>query len=370
MNKKYLIELSSGLGNQIFQYALFLYLKQGGHNCILHAHKSMLMEHNGLELSKVFPSSSEFICNNLRLNSILYLYKKTTYLRSVLRHFTPWLYSIFAKLIPWRVIIFPSWKHYNFLDNLENKFYYFNFPELDNQNREIYDKMLNIQSVSIHVRRGDFQKYKKWRISLGDICTIDYYQKAIAKVYQCIKDPYFFVFSDDIIWVKQKLNLKNVTFIDWNRGRDAYKDLQLMTACKINICANSTFSLIGAWLNVNSDNIRIVPSKWHNQIPDILFNRYIPDNDKNWIVINNTRPQVTIILRVPVNNMVVDLLQKQTYTDYEVIMTKGGIAPIDSRFKIKDEPLGQYIYEIKEINELSDINYLRNKVMNEFFDSI
>lgn len=74
--------------------------------------------------------------------------------------------------------------------------------------------------------------------------------------------PSYYVFSDDIEWVKQNLSLQNACYIDWNKGNDSWQDMMLMSCCRNHIICNSTFSWWGAWLNPRKDKIVIVPSRW------------------------------------------------------------------------------------------------------------
>ena len=67
--------------------------------------------------------------------------------------------------------------------------------------------------------------------------------------------------------------MKNVVYVNNNSGKDSYLDMFLMSHCKCNILANSSFSYWGAMFNVHSDNYVIYPSKWNNiETPDIFPN--------------------------------------------------------------------------------------------------
>lgn len=132
------------------------------------------------------------------------------------------------------------------------------------ENLELLGKIKNCNSVSIHIRRGDYVKDKKTNKHHGT-CSLDYYKKAINLVSDRITNPVFFAFSDDIPWVKKNLKSKYpIFYMDNNDDEHSYEDLRLMSACKHNIIANSSFSWWGAWLNPNPDKIVIAPKKWLN----------------------------------------------------------------------------------------------------------
>jgi hypothetical protein len=116
-------------------------------------------------------------------------------------------------------------------------------------------------SVSIHVRRGDFAAFKNVAQMMGET-NLSYYQKAIDLIASRVKAPHFFVFSDDINWCKQNLKLAHpATFVTPSAA--AATDLQLMSLCKHQITANSTFSWWGAWLNASPEKIVITPARWY-----------------------------------------------------------------------------------------------------------
>jgi len=79
-----------------------------------------------------------------------------------------------------------------------------------------------------------------------------------------VKEPYWFVFSDDINWCRKNLTLgTNACYVEHNTGQNSFRDMQLMSLCKHNIIANSTFSWWGAWLNINSEKVVICPEQFY-----------------------------------------------------------------------------------------------------------
>jgi len=131
--------------------------------------------------------------------------------------------------------------------------------EIDQLNISLISKMKNENSVSIHIRRGD---YHCSTFELLDIST--YYSKAIEIIKDKVKNPVFYIFSNDTFWTEQHFSSFDIkkTFVKNNTGENSYMDMILMSKCKHNICANSSFSWWGAWLNENQKRIVIVPKKW------------------------------------------------------------------------------------------------------------
>ena len=134
------------------------------------------------------------------------------------------------------------------------------FPPSSNPlNREMADRMRNKNSISVHVRRGDYLNPENVTM-FGNICTDAYYQNAIDFVKRVIPDAHFYFFSDDVSYVKKRFPGDDYTIVDINHGRDSFYDMWLMSNCKHNICANSTFSFWGARLNPNENKIMIRPT--------------------------------------------------------------------------------------------------------------
>lgn len=131
------------------------------------------------------------------------------------------------------------------------------------KNRETAERMQKENSVSIHIRRGDYLDAVNQEM-FGGICTEDYYRAAIAEIKKQVPDAHFYVFSDDQEYVKEHYKGSEYSYVDWNTGKDSFYDIYLMSCCRHNICANSTFSFWGARLNPGEDKIMIRPAKHKN----------------------------------------------------------------------------------------------------------
>jgi len=131
--------------------------------------------------------------------------------------------------------------------------------QLDEVNALIVKQMQLENSVSIHVRRGDYTNSAFTLLGVED-----YYRKAIDFIIENVENPVFYVFTNDQEWVEDNFKALeiNKSIVTVNSGSQSYKDMILMSNCKHNICANSSFSWWGAWLNTNSDNIVITPQNW------------------------------------------------------------------------------------------------------------
>jgi hypothetical protein len=121
--------------------------------------------------------------------------------------------------------------------------------------KEINDSLANkygnvSDHTSLHIRRGDYLQLPTHHPT----CTIDYYHKALANF-----DGKVLVFSDDIDWCRKTFQDSRFEFVEGNLD---YEDLHLMSMCKNNIIANSSFSWWGAWLNDTPNKVVIAPKIW------------------------------------------------------------------------------------------------------------
>lgn len=291
-----IIYFFDGLGNQMFQYAYYKAIKSKEDNVYadLNSFKRDQKIHNGYELEKIFNIKVEekyTIFNDFfsktRLKKINKITKKIHKILKKLNrviYTENWNETIEERLNKKRKYFLTGWwQSEKFFKNIEKEIRKdFAFQEFtDIKNNEIKDIILNKNSISIHVRREDYVKNG----GLGGLASLEYYQKAIKYINSKIENPVYFIFSDDIEWCKENLKLQNeIYYIDWNKGEESYRDMQLMSLCKHNIIPNSTFSWWGAWLNNNPDKIVIAPEKWFNDGTKMNYSHIVPES---WIKIRN-----------------------------------------------------------------------------------
>lgn len=135
--------------------------------------------------------------------------------------------------------------------------------ELFGKNLEYANKIKSCESVGIHIRRGDYVSDPVIS-SIHGICHVSYYAECLKALSSMVgKNIYCFVFSDDIKWVKENIFFEfHTDFVDHNNPDNSYEDLRLMSLCKHNVIANSSFSWWGAWLNTSYNKIVFAPKRW------------------------------------------------------------------------------------------------------------
>jgi hypothetical protein len=266
-----IIRLLGGLGNQMFQYA---------------AGRSLAMENNcelRLDLTEFKKNGlRQYALSNYRINAIISsqfenriikkisskntIQKFLTVIGKPIAYFKPesWAYDNKISKLKGHIYLEGSFQSEKYFNNhrkiLLNEF------SLQSENaflKDIINKMKKENSVAIHIRHGDYQENKLTRDFHG-VLSKDYYLKAIEIIKKKIKDPYFYFFSDDIRWVKQNFtNLKSVFVSNLHNFTDN-EELFLISCCRHQIIANSSFSWWGAWLNSNPEKCIIAPINWFN----------------------------------------------------------------------------------------------------------
>ena len=275
-----IIKFYGGLGNQLFQYAMLVAVRE-------HYGEETLMDtsvyasyglHNGLEINRIFRTTAQ----EATKEQIKQVSRFTTNykLSRVFHYLLPaknaeFKESTYGKYYPEALqmqgdcLYDGYWQHHEYFADCRMAILKeFSLREpLDKVNQDSFEAYSGSSKfVSVHVRRGDFLNSKLYR----GLCGKEYYVAAIEKAKELVgENAHFVFFSNDIPWCKENLatlvNEKYITFVTHNKGTDSYKDMILMSACRVNIIANSSFSWWGAYLNQRDDKIVIAPEKWINK---------------------------------------------------------------------------------------------------------
>lgn len=289
-----IVKIFAGLGNQMFQYAF-------GRAYELKTGKKVFYDINWL-LDKDLQGNNtnrdfELDVFNAKVNSfkrysvINYILKRKTITQRILYKFFQKIKVL--KLLEERVQFNRDEKLEENISNISHIIGYFQTEDYFRSYRKQILKdfsikkalsknslgykqdILNSNSISMHIRRGDYlsniQASKHHMV-----CDISYYQKAVNYILSKVSEPVFFIFSDDLDWVKkQNLTSNNKTiYVEGNNGKNSYEDMILMSHCNHNIIANSSFSWWGAWLNNKANKHVVAPLKWY------------PTEDRNKLVKN------------------------------------------------------------------------------------
>lgn len=288
-----IVKLKGGLGNQMFQYA--------AGRCLAHKHNTILK----LDISD-FQSNPNRIysLHHLRINEkfatpkdiFFYTGKPQTKKQEFLCRFAG-LWKQFCNKMPFlRANLFFSFSpssprvyaepHFHFdpnffklpadvyLDGYWQTEKYFKAiedtirkefdtkPPIVERNKEIASEIRKTESVGLHIRRGDYANNQETKAVHGT-CELEYYFACIEQASQMLRNPHFFAFSDDPQWVAKNMIIHHpLTYVTPNGVSEAHEDLRLMSLCKHNIIANSSFSWWAAWLNKSSDKMIFAPKRW------------------------------------------------------------------------------------------------------------
>lgn len=274
-----IVSIGCGLGNQMFEYAFLIALMDRYPDVEFKIDNRYMLpiEHNGYELEKVFGISAEVCdkedvirlaeyCNEncfyrriyhirRKIKEILRLTKKSYFYQ---RDYTRFYEEVFQLNEAESYYLHGIWANSRYFESVQDKITeIFTFQKsLNKKTKDYKEKIIECLSISIHVRRGDYKENSK--LILGE----EYYRAAIELMEKYNKNINWFVFSDEIELVKELFEGKKyVTYIEGNKGEDSWMDMYLMSLCKHNIIANSSFSFWGAYLNKNPDKIVISSKK-------------------------------------------------------------------------------------------------------------
>lgn len=272
-----IVKIIGGLGNQLFQYATGRHLAIV-QNTILKLDVSGFRDHDQRQYALSHFNIQEIFASDQEIKQLI-VPKQTTIGRalhnifhnhpkkpkSYIRVKSPCFNPNILKL-PDNVYLEGYWQSEKyFSESSEVIRSEFSLKEKQSgRNKKMAEHILSTQSVSIHIRRGDYVSDPKTSQTHGT-CSLDYYQRCIQEITEKIANPNFFVFSDDIEWCRENLKISfPAEFIDHNSVENAHEDLRLMSLCKHNIIANSSFSWWAAWLNPNKEKLVFAPKKWFN----------------------------------------------------------------------------------------------------------
>nr|MCR5669727.1 alpha-1,2-fucosyltransferase [Butyrivibrio sp.] len=182
---------------------------------------------------------------------------------------------------------FACQKYYDdIMDDLKKIYVFPEHPDsmLHARNMALVEKMHRETSVSVHIRRGDYLDPPNFAI-LGNIATEEYYDAAMKYFLDKDPDTHFYIFTGDHEYAREHYSDESrYTIIDWNTGKNSTQDLMLMSNCKGNICANSTFSFWGARLNGRTDRELVRTFKMRNNQP--VTPKIMHDYWKGWVLID------------------------------------------------------------------------------------
>ena len=271
------MQMMGGLGNQMFQYALgrrlsielntnlkldlSWFLNQSKRNFELHNYKTSYQLATSDDIDYIYRFSSNKI-----LLKLFMMFQRIipTHKRKIFYETETELMNKFKLQINKNCYLIGYWqseKYFTSIKEIIQNDFQLNIQP-DNYHNNLANQIKNCNSVSVHFRRGDYLEDEKIN-SIHGILNNSYYYSSIEFISTLISEPHLFFFSDDIEWVKKNINCTHTcTFINNDCLDKDSKELWLMSQCKHNIIANSSFSWWGAWLNKNRDKVVIAPKKW------------------------------------------------------------------------------------------------------------
>lgn len=272
------VRICGGLGNQLFQYA-------AGKQLSLINKTPLVLDLSSYHWDKV--RSYRLDCFNISAHALHEYPLPGSVInnrRRVTRHIwygllsiTPGYPWIFIREKPGQMRRLPSdAKKHIYLDGYwQHEAYFRNIAtlvrkefalrrSLSDQGMEMLNTIQRENAVSIHIRRTDYVSNPRV-VATNGVCPLTYYHEAVELLSERVSQPTFFVFSDDISWARHNLKLDfPIRFVDIQGVDQDCQDLFLMSQCKHQIIANSTFSWWGAWLNSNPSKIVIAPQRWYS----------------------------------------------------------------------------------------------------------
>jgi hypothetical protein len=273
------VKLLGGLGNQMFQYAIGRHLAIKNNDRLI-LDLTDLLKRNDIEYT---PRNFELDVFNIAYTAKILpgefgSIKDRLTLKYLTRKVNENGHKFDSNILSLKGNIYLNgyWqneKYFNSVEDVIRKNFTLKPSALVNS-EFLEKKISSVNSVSVHFRRGDYLTDPVASDFHGNL-ALEYYKKAIIKIGESVISPHFFIFSDDINWVKKNFVIEQEhTFVS-NDGNAAV-DMHLMSMCEHNITANSSFSWWGAWLNTYPNKIVIAPKKWINHIQtEVIPDRWV-----------------------------------------------------------------------------------------------
>ncbi len=260
-----IVAFSHGLGNQMFQYALYKCLLMEDRNVRADLSAYIKPDMMPFELPQVFPNVKLGLCNPAKKEQ--YLKGGKTYIEEPPRNQDKTTFKKELFHMEWGYIegFHCSYQYPELIRQQLLRDFEFSYQK-DETLCRLREFFFKENVVGVHVRRGDFLN-PKYQREVGSLCNSDFYFRAIDLMKSINEDLIFCFFSNDLEWVKNNLGGKNSIYMDksmFSEYHDWY-DMYLMSICKHNIIPNSTFGWWGAWLNQNPDKKIIAPKKWRTR---------------------------------------------------------------------------------------------------------
>jgi len=279
--------LMGGLGNQMFQYAagrrlaFMLDTELKLDNSWFDGSNERVYSLAYFNIQECMATQEEVSTLNPRNSGILEkLVKKlrgvkSTYFHEKYFHFDPELLAL-----PDGIYLDGYWqseKYFIDIENILRQEFTIKFPQ-SGANRLLADQIADCESVSLHIRRGDYVSSPTTGKVHG-VCRLDYYDRCVEQLVRNVDKPHFFIFSDEPEWARKNINITYPTVIVDHNKSDSYEDLRLMSQCKYHIIANSSFSWWAAWLDNKNSKVVFGPKQWFKSA-EINTKDLIPDS---WI---------------------------------------------------------------------------------------
>lgn len=268
-----IVEVTGGLGNQMFQYACGkalakrlctdLYLDLSWFN---ETSRPLHLDVFNLEIKRIPNEKVEYLKKKDIISRIIKIKENLFY--GGVRVFSEQMscYDESVERVKDNILLRGYWQSEKYFRNMKAQLKEdFSFRRVFTENtvrweRDIFNET---NAVSLHVRRGDYINLEDCKKIYAEI-TPEYYYKAIEYIKTRDAVSKIFVFSNDLQWCKENLHFDiPVSFVDGNDEGHGYEDMYLMSRCKHNVVTNSTFSWWAAWLNTNDDKIVIRPKEYY-----------------------------------------------------------------------------------------------------------